>query len=263
MNLYLDFLDHQKQLISSRTISSHQDIICDIPLIEDTQICAKTTLYLHDISTWKTPGKTLVFDKVRGFHQTTLSTRSLINHFIKTTDVSFVLMKAFCDHLNVNHAIPFVMGNLRLVPLSGTSKRPAHWIMAHQLHDLHTDNQRPEYSVATFEGRQRIHIPVPEKTITTRLVKARKILDFQYSLLGDLCSSFNLTKLLPEDKYLSPIDHRITCTEQRDKPCRETLIDLLAHLHCNTNSLLFGESGFTVKETIKMLNERLDEDGKV
>ena len=131
MEVKLNYYDEFQQLSSSQVFSDQNRDI-NLPFIKDARIFSDTTLYLQDISHWRCPGSTLIIDTERPPHITNQSTRKLIRNFLRDQPCCDIFLRVVTDYLGIKQARPVVLGTQRVVPLNGTTRRPANWIFAHQ-----------------------------------------------------------------------------------------------------------------------------------
>lgn len=257
MEVKLNYHDEFQQLSSSQVFSDQNRDI-NLPFIKDARIFSDTTLYLQDISHWRCPGSTLIIDTERPPHITNQSTRKLIRNFLRDQPCCDIFLRVVTDYLGIKQARPVVLGTQRVVPLNGTTRRPANWIFAHHLSDFYTDQHHPHSSFLNFDCNGKclqLQVPFKETYIRKKLLMAQQMAELTYLIMKGLSETFGMAVIKPRKEVFARMDHYLQKPALPVKPLDETFIGLSARLFVTLSESFFDESLMSMEEATHKLKK--------
>ncbi|KAF0424625.1 hypothetical protein GBO86_09200 [Pediococcus acidilactici] len=257
MEVKLNYYDEFQQLSSSQVFSDQKRNL-NLPFIKNAQIFSETTLYLQDISHWRCPGSTLIIDTERPPHITNQSTRKLIRNFVRTQPCRDLFLRVMSDYLGIKQARPVVLGTQRVVPLTGTTRRPADWAFVHHLTDFYADQQHPHSSFLNFNCHGKclqLQVPFKEAFIRNKLLKAQRVAELTYLIMKGLSEALGMAAIKPRKEVFSRVDHCLQGDRLPSEPLDETLIELAARLFVTLSESFFDESLMSMEEATHKLKK--------
>lgn len=133
------------------------------------------TFFILDLSNENCLENAAVFDLKRGILKTTQTTRELLRQLVRQADYwhrHYLEQVAIMNNITLIK-LPFVKGDVCLIPLSSATQKSASWFSATQL--SHQETAGSKRTELTYLGRLRLIIPVSLKRIRRQLLDSQRL----------------------------------------------------------------------------------------
>lgn len=153
-----------------------------------------TTLLVLDCHELALPKcRSLVIDAALGVVFSERTTTYLINHFIDQQTVDLLFIRTLLTTLfpTKTPCLPFVWGEIALMPLGGQTRHPTSWVMLH--HAYHNFLSGPNEVTFIFKQDQtlRFQIPINKKIYTTNLQTTLDLYATLHHFIDEIVTEFN------------------------------------------------------------------------
>lgn len=94
----------------------------------DIEIKAESTLLVLDCQRYRIKNvKSIIFDIHKGICLSNYETRKLVNRFVEQNAVTFAFTRVFMQYRELTGALPYVYGEVLMIPLSGATQHSTNW----------------------------------------------------------------------------------------------------------------------------------------